>query len=79
LGSLNYTFNLENIQGSNKLIVGGKAYYLSKMIGVGLNVPRGFVITSHAFDYFIHKNKLAKVIESVSTSSRNFTNDKTTR
>jgi pyruvate,water dikinase len=40
--------------GNNQLsLVGGKAFNLGKMIAVGLPVPRGFCVTTTAFDHFL--------------------------
>ena len=39
-------------------LVGGKAFRLNELIGWGYNVPKGFVITSEAYTYFLKYNKL---------------------
>lgn len=53
-----YILNFEKISLKEKPIVGGKAYNLSRLRQRGFAVPRGFVITSKAFDFFMKCNSL---------------------
>jgi pyruvate,water dikinase len=38
---------------NHRSLVGGKAFNLGKMIAAGLPVPRGFCVTTTAFDHFL--------------------------
>lgn len=44
---------------------GGKGASLGEMSGAGIPVPPGFVITSSAFDWFLHETELKAEIDSV--------------
>ena len=46
--------------------VGGKAWNLSRMLRLGLPVPRGFVLTDTAFQHFLADNRLHDQIHSLS-------------
>ena len=46
-------------------IAGVKGAYLAEMYNNKLPVPPGFVVTSNAFRYFIEKNNLRKLIDSI--------------
>lgn len=39
-------------------LVGGKGYALNRLLKAGFNVPKGFILTTEAFDYFISYNLL---------------------
>src|SRR5688572_11090615 len=41
---------------------GGKAYNLGRMVRLGLNVPRGFVLKTAAFHQFLAANRLEDLI-----------------
>ncbi len=54
-------------------IVGGKGANLGELVSLGIRVPPGFVITSTAFDYFIHRSDLkSKIANVISTSKDSF-------
>jgi len=42
----------ETIQGQDQPLVGGKAFSLGFLVKRGVNIPNGFVVTSHAFRRF---------------------------
>jgi pyruvate,water dikinase len=44
---------LEEAGDSHPSLVGGKSFHLGKMIAAGLPVPRGFCVTTTAFDLFL--------------------------
>jgi len=44
-------------------LVGGKARNISRMIGLGVNVPPGFVVTDMAFQAFLESGGLRSLIE----------------
>lgn len=46
-------------------IVGGKGANLGEMIGLGMPVPFGFVVTTKAFDYFMGLNNNAEIIRQI--------------
>jgi pyruvate,water dikinase len=46
-------FRLEEAGDNHRSLVGGKASNLGKMIAAGLPVPRGFCVTTTAFDHFL--------------------------
>lgn len=45
----------------DKNLVGGKAYNLNKLAGLGFDVPKGFVITTKLFEKFKRSRKFDKV------------------
>src|SRR3989344_575716 len=45
-------------------LVGGKGSNLGEMIQVGIPIPYGFILTVHAYDYFIEANNLKERISS---------------
>jgi pyruvate,water dikinase len=51
-----YVCTLERI--GEERSVGGKAWNLSRMLRLGVPVPRGFVVTDSAFQYFLDDNQL---------------------
>ncbi len=59
-----FSMGLKDISEKDKDVVGGKAYNLSA-IGRDLDiaVPRGFVVTTNAFYYFIEYNNLRRLID----------------
>jgi len=46
-------------------IAGGKGANLGELIEAGFDVPPGFVLTTAAYDYFLDKNELHKVLSHV--------------
>ena len=46
-------------------LVGGKGANLGEMINSKFPVPYGFIVTSHAYFYFIEKNNLARKIKNL--------------
>jgi len=52
------------LQGANKKrsIIGGKAYNLSKLLDMGVPIPKSFVITSDLFDQLSQEYKLDKIL-----------------
>ena len=64
-----YTLFLDEIPDDARKMVGGKALNLSTVAGkLGLPVPAGFVITTHAYYYFIEFNNLNTRIEAALAS-----------
>ncbi len=54
-------------------LVGGKGYALNKLAKAGFKVPRGFILTTKAFDYFIDHNSLKdelKIFEKLDTDAK---------
>jgi len=49
-------FNDINLSDFN--LVGGKAYNLSRLFNYGIKVPKGFVVTTSAYDAYIQENQL---------------------
>ena len=47
-----YTINLKNVNKEMIEIVGGKAANLGELINANIPVPKGFCITSNAYDYY---------------------------
>ncbi len=59
-----FTIPLQNIPPEGQQLVGGKAWSLSILAGgLRLPVPPGFVVTTHAFHYFIEYNQLRAPID----------------
>ncbi|MGD2029925.1 MAG: PEP/pyruvate-binding domain-containing protein [Desulfobacterales bacterium] len=59
-----FTVQLEEIPSDARGLVGGKALHLSVIKkDLGLPIPGGFVITTHAFFYLIEYNDLRKLID----------------
>ncbi len=56
-------------QVSEQELVGGKAWNLSRMVNLGLPVPRGFVLTDAAFQSFLEENDLHREIPVLCTSA----------
>ncbi len=57
----------KEIKDSDFELVGGKGYNLSRMYNYGLNVPKGFVVTSKSYDSYVNTNSLdSKIIEILS-------------
>jgi phosphohistidine swiveling domain-containing protein len=54
----NEEFVLNIIDNCGVDLVGGKAFDISKMAAAGFPVPRGFCITTRAYDYFIDFNSM---------------------
>src|SRR3989338_5936419 len=42
----------------NPLAIGNKALFLSQLCQSGFSVPKGFVVTTDAFDYFLRVNSI---------------------
>lgn len=61
---------LDDVRGEHQQIIGGKAYHLAQLKTEGFNVPKGFVVTTQAFDYSIEENNLTTLIEKL-TLARN--------
>ncbi|BAK54493.1 phosphoenolpyruvate synthase [Sulfurisphaera tokodaii str. 7] len=57
--------DLKNIRKDMINIAGGKGANLGELISMGIRVPPGFVITSHAYKYFISYNKLDEKIKEI--------------
>lgn len=54
----NFSLFLKEINQDHLPIVGGKAYRLAELSRHNFRVPEAFVITTHAFDFFLRKNLL---------------------
>ena len=48
-----FTYNLKELSSAHVSIAGGKGASLGELIRAGVSVPRGFVITSYAFNAFM--------------------------
>ena len=57
--------DLKDIRKDMINIAGGKGANLGELISMGIRVPPGFVITSHAYKYFISYNKLDEKIREI--------------
>ncbi|BFH74294.1 pyruvate, water dikinase [Sulfurisphaera javensis] len=57
--------DLKNIRKDMISLAGGKGANLGELISMGIRVPPGFVITSHAYKYFITYNKLDEKIKEI--------------
>ncbi|MCX8069876.1 MAG: PEP-utilizing enzyme, partial [Thermodesulfovibrionales bacterium] len=66
-----FTINLEDVNEGITRLVGSKALNLA-IIGnqLGLTIPKGFVITSYAFEKFLEHNKLTRFIDNQLSSIR---------
>jgi len=54
---MQFTKSLKAIENQDQQLVGGKAFSLGLLLKAGVNVPNGFVVTSHAFrKYFDDAN-----------------------
>ncbi len=58
-----------DVKESDFELVGGKGYNLSKMYNYGLKVPRGFIVTSEAYDTYVDRNNLKSKITGILTQS----------
>ena len=54
---------LKNVSKSDVRLAGGKAASLGELMGIGLPVPEGFVITTEGYEYFIEKNGIREKIK----------------
>jgi len=59
------TIRLKNINGTLKKKIGGKASNLGDLIKFNFNIPKGFVLTTDAYSFFIEKNNLNEEIRSL--------------
>ena len=50
-------------------LVGGKGANLGEMVGFGLPVPNGFIVTSYAYFYFLKENRLELEIKRILKTS----------
>lgn len=53
-----YTQGLHTIRAAHVAMAGGKGAALGELLGVGVPVPPGFVVTTTAFRHFLQANKL---------------------
>lgn len=53
-----FTVNLTDVDSSNVCWVGGKCANLGELVQIGLNVPRGFAITTTAYSQMMQKNSV---------------------
>lgn len=53
-----FTVSLADVDSSNVDWVGGKCANLGELIQLGLNVPRGFAVTTTAYDQIMRKNSV---------------------
>jgi phosphoenolpyruvate synthase/pyruvate phosphate dikinase len=62
-----YTVKLQDARSNMISLVGRKSAYLSELLNSGFNVPKGFVVTSKAFEDFINiiKDKIEEKLASV--------------
>ncbi|MGD8372841.1 MAG: PEP/pyruvate-binding domain-containing protein, partial [Syntrophobacterales bacterium] len=59
-----FTLTLDELGTDSHLLVGGKAFNLATVRkGLGLPVPRGFVVTANSFNYLIEENNLREKID----------------
>src|SRR5689334_17607427 len=59
----NYIVSLE--RATRHDLVGGKAYNLQRVIKLGLRVPRGFVVTTEAFEGHLEDHDLRVAIDAL--------------
>ena len=56
-----YVYSFEEVDGTDKKLLGGKGAGLTEMTRMGLSVPPGFIVTTEAcLDYYENKKKLPK-------------------
>jgi pyruvate,water dikinase len=55
-----YISSLQNIAQFNNQLIGTKGATLGKLIQLGINVPKGFIISSTAFADFLKKNQITQ-------------------
>ncbi|MEM0374212.1 MAG: PEP/pyruvate-binding domain-containing protein [Sulfolobaceae archaeon] len=62
-----YTIELKDAKSNMISLVGRKSAYLGEVINLGFNVPKGFVITSRAFQRFISniKDEIDEILSAV--------------
>lgn len=60
-----FTIDLRDLTPAKTVSAGAKAVNLGTLAGMGLPVPRGFVITTHAFQTFIAENRLRPAIDDI--------------
>ncbi len=61
--------SFRDIKENDFRLVGGKAYNLSKMLNYGIHVPKGFVVTTEAYDAYIKDNHLQHKITTILSSN----------
>ena len=59
---LGWVISLEQRPAGKERLVGGKAAKLAQLAGAGYRVPRGFCITTAAYELFLNEGDLANVI-----------------
>ena len=60
MGQKQWSFEFEEGDGKNKMLLGGKGANLCEMTQIGLNVPPGFVITTDACLAYLEKDRPAR-------------------
>jgi rifampicin phosphotransferase len=65
---MQYVTQLDNINQSDLISVGGKAANLGELINAGLPVPPGFVVLTSAYDNFVSENNVRSQIEGLAQS-----------
>lgn len=65
MGSMKYVKHFREITKKHVGIAGGKGASLGEMTQAKIPVPPGFVILSHAFEYYLKENKLHIEIEAI--------------
>ncbi len=63
-----FTMSLEKLATKDSYIAGSKAAFLGEVKKLGMNVPKGFVLFSYAFDTFLNYHALALEIFSIINS-----------
>jgi pyruvate,water dikinase len=64
ISELPLVIDINDIDDAMKPITGGKAANLTVLLGIGLDVPKGFVVTTEAYSKFIVTNGLDKLAKS---------------
>lgn len=62
---MQFTKLLKTIESQDQPLVGGKAFSLGLLFKTGLNVPNGFVVTSHAFRRFFDEAKIHQEVHAM--------------
>jgi phosphohistidine swiveling domain-containing protein len=59
-----YVVDLGKRQAAQSRLVGGKAAHLHRLVRAGFNVPPAAIVTTRAFELFVHANSLRPLIRS---------------
>ncbi len=62
---MDYALPFEELSKASVAIAGGKGAQLGELTRLGIPVPPGFVVTTHAFDVFVKENELGQKISEI--------------